>query len=161
MNRDGEADGDEPRRVRAAEIAIANPLLEALLAPRVDGRADQHHRRERHDLEVVAAARRVQEAVAREANIIFGSESTSRLRGASASRSSRRGSRWRWRYCIKKGRERGRRTGRGCVWTVLGGAEEARQDHAVILEPSYILDLVLTKRRWKELRKTKPRISYR
>ena len=69
----GEADGDE-RAVRAAEIAIANPLLEdySLHAStgvliNITGGSDMTL------FEVDAAARRVQEAVAPEANIIFGS----------------------------------------------------------------------------------------
>ena len=77
----GEADGDE-RAVRAAEIAIANPLLEdySLHAStgvliNITGGSDMTL------FEVDAAARRVQEAVAPEANIIFGSAFDESLEG--------------------------------------------------------------------------------
>ena len=76
----GEADGDE-RAVRAAEIAIANPLLEdySLHAStgvliNITGGSDM-------TLFEVDAAARVQEAVAPEANIIFGSAFDESLEG--------------------------------------------------------------------------------
>jgi cell division protein FtsZ len=44
----GEAEGEDRAR-KAAEKAIANPLLDEISLQRRQGRADQHHRRLRHD----------------------------------------------------------------------------------------------------------------
>ncbi len=44
----GEAEGED-RAVQAAEKAIANPLLDEISLNGARGRADQHHRRLRHD----------------------------------------------------------------------------------------------------------------
>ena len=77
----GEAEGDR-RAIDAAEAAISNPLLEDVSMKGAARRADQHHRRPRHDLfEVDEAANRIREEVDPEANIIFGSTFDEKLAG--------------------------------------------------------------------------------
>jgi cell division protein FtsZ len=79
MQRDGQGDDGHGRghrrnaRVEAAEAAIANPLLDEIDEGR-QGRADQHHRRPRHDpvRGRRGGANRIRERSTRDANIIFG-----------------------------------------------------------------------------------------